>query len=50
MHVLKPILMNYTDKLPFSDRQKVHRTIHLRKASHFCYLMLSFDLPKYAHI
>jgi len=27
MHALKPILMNYTDKLPFSGRQKVHRTI-----------------------
>jgi len=51
MHVLKPILMDYTDKLPFSGRQKVHRTTYyLRKESHFCYFMLSLDLPKAAYI
>jgi hypothetical protein len=27
IHVLKPILMKYTNKLPFSGRQKVHRTM-----------------------
>lgn len=55
MHVFKPILMNYTDKLPFSGRQKFHRTITYLKRYIFSILCchqiyLKLNTSKYISI